>query len=136
MVKVGRARTVLSQLDLAGKCVLLTLLLCNPLRDGTRLLFSSFPTTVAGRACSGRRHSLRRQHVFPTGLRALSSYSIFVLCLGFEEPLKTTLQKGLVPHWQSRHVDQAQQSIPRVWARCRLDKSSSEKTGSNVQVVI
>lgn len=106
-LKLGRARTVLSQLDLAGKCV-------YQLRNGTRLLFSSFPTTVTGSACSGRRHSLRRQHVFPTGLRALSFYSTFVLCLGFKELLKTTPVKGLVLHWQSRYVDQAQQSIPRV----------------------
>src|SRR5271170_5073772 len=71
--------------SLANVCasqVSVTLPLCNQRRDGTRLLFSSFPTTVTGSACSGRRHSLRRQHVFPTGLRALSFYSTFVLCLG------------------------------------------------------
>src|SRR5271170_6243758 len=63
--------------SLANVCasqVSVTLPLCNQLRDGTRLLFSSFPITVKGSACSGRRHSLRRQHVFPTGPRALSFY--------------------------------------------------------------
>jgi hypothetical protein len=59
--------------------VCMALLLCNQLRDGTRLSFSSFPSTVTRIACSGRRHSLRRQRVFPTGLRALSFYTTFVL---------------------------------------------------------
>jgi hypothetical protein len=70
-----------------------------------KTVVSSFPTTVTESACSG---------AFPTGPRALSFYSSFVLCLGFKELLKTAPQKGLVLHWQSRYVDQAQQSVPRV----------------------